>query len=426
VTGLAVFVAVGQLNKLFGLEKVEGTTVEKLVGVVKGLPDANAAATVIGVAALALLFILPRLSPRLPAGLLVLFGSIIVSGALDLAGQYDVGVAGTLPQGLPVPALPDVPLSTSLGFVLPALGIFFVAYSEALGVAREFADKHGYRVDPDQELRAHGVVNMASGLLGGMVAAGSMSGSAVNDGAGARSRVSLLVAWLAILVTVLFLTPLFAPLPEAVLAALIIHAVWHLIVARKLQRFRALSKTEWILGVITFLGVILVDVLQGMVIGVVLALVLLAYRSSRPHVAMLGRVPGSAGAYADIARHPTSEPIDGLLVLRVDAPLYYANAQSVADRVHDLLDAADPPVRAVVLDADTQDELDVTGADAVASMAADLAARGIPLFVGALHAPVRRFLRDHHFVELAADHDLPTLAAAVEAAESRAAARPVS
>ena len=360
VTGLAVFVAVGQLNKLFGVEKVEGNTVEKLLAVVRQLPDANVAATIVGLAALALLFVLPLTSRRLPAGLVVLFGSIVVSGALDLAGSYDVGVAGTLPQGLPVPSLPDVPLPTYLDFILPALGIFFVAYSEALGVAREFADKHGYRVDPDQELLAHGVVNVASGLLGGMVAAGSMSGSAVNDGAGARSRVALLVAWLAILVTVLFLTPLFAPLPEAVLAALIIHAVWHLIVARKLQRFRAISRTEWGLGVLTFLGVIFVDVLQGMVIGVVLALVLLAYRSSRPHVAVLGRVPGVAGAFADVGRHPTSVPIEGLLVLRVDGPLYFANAQSVVDRVRDLLDAAEPPVGAVVLDADTQDELDVT------------------------------------------------------------------
>jgi high affinity sulfate transporter 1 len=424
VTGLAVFIAAGQLNKLFGVEKGEGNAVEKLLAVVRELPDANVATTIVGLAALALLFVLPRLSRRLPAGLIVLFGSIVVSGALDLAGSYGVDVAGTLPQGLPVPSLPDVPLATYLDFVLPALGIFFVAYSEALGVAREFADKHGYRVDPDQELRAQGVANIASGLLGGMVAAGSMSGSAVNDGAGARSRVALLVAWLAILVTVLFLTPLFATLPEAVLAALIIHAVWHLIVARKLQRFRAISRTEWTLGVITFLGVILVDVLQGMVIGVVLALVLLAYRSSRPHVAVLGRLPGVARAFVDVGRHPTSEPIEGLLVLRIDSPLYFANAQSVADRVRDLIDAADSPVGAVVVDADTQDEIDVTAADAVAAIAGDLAARGIPLFFGALHDPVRRFLRDNHFVELPPEQDLPTLDAAVRAAEARLAAEP--
>ena len=117
-----------------------------------------------------------------------------------------------------------------------------------------------------------------------------------------------------------------------------------------------------------------------------------------------------------MTRHPTSALIEGLLVLRLDAPLYFANAQSVADRVRDLVDVADPPVRAVVIDADTQDTPDVTGADAVASIAADLAARGIPLFVGSMHETVRSFLRDHHFVELPAEQDLPTLAAAVEAA----------
>ena len=182
----------------------------------------------VGALALAALFLLPRLSRRLPAGLVVLFAAIALSSALDLANR-GVDVVGALPQGLPTPALPVVPLADYLAMVLPAIGVLLVAFSESLGVAHEFAEKHGYEVDADQELNAHAVVNIASGLFGGMLAAGGMSGSAVKEGAGARTQVANLVAWVATIVTLLFLTPLFTNLPEAVLAALIIHAVWHIL-----------------------------------------------------------------------------------------------------------------------------------------------------------------------------------------------------
>jgi len=151
--------------------------------------------------------------------------------------------------------------------VLPAIGVLLLAYSEALGVAREFAEKHGYEVSPNQELDAHAIANIASSLFGGMIAAGSMSASAVKEEAGARSQVTNLVSWIITVVTVLFLTPLFASLPEAVLAALIIYAVWHIIASRKLKQVRLVSQTEFWLGVITFWSVILIDVLQGMIIG---------------------------------------------------------------------------------------------------------------------------------------------------------------
>ena len=147
--------------------------------------------------------------------------------------------------------------------VVTAIGVLLVAYSEALGVAHEFAEKHGYEVDADQELNAHGVVNLVSGLLGGMIAGGSMSASAVKEGAGARTQVANLVAWVVTIVTLLFLTPLFAPLPEAVLAALIIHALWHLVTSRKLAKLRRAAPVEVWFGVLTLWGVLLIDVLRG-------------------------------------------------------------------------------------------------------------------------------------------------------------------
>jgi len=196
--------------------------------------------------------------------------------------------------------------------VLPAIGVLLVAYSEALGVAHEFAEKHGYEVDANQELNAHAVANVVSSLFGGMIAAGSMSSSAVKEGAGARSQVTNLVTWVVTIITVLFLTPLFTTLPEAVLAALIIHAVWHIIASRKLLKIRQASPVEFWFGALALAGVLFIDVLQGMIIGVVASLVFVIYKTSRPHISSLGRVPGVPGAYSDLSRHPENTPIRGI------------------------------------------------------------------------------------------------------------------
>lgn len=424
IVGLAVFVAVGQLNKLFGVSKVEGNTVEKLAHVVRGLPDANTATVLVSAAALALLFGLPRLSRALPAGLILLFGSIVVSDALDLEREHGVAVAGTLPEGLPTLAWPDLPWSTWLALVPSAIGIVLVAYSEALGVAREFADKHGYAVDPDQELTAHGAANLVSGLFGGMLAAGSMSASAVKEGAGARTQVTNLAAWAAVIVTVLFLTPLFETLPEAVLGALIIHALWHILVARKLQSIRAISRTEFWLGALAFAGVVLIDVLPGMIIGLVASLLLVLYRSSRPHLAVLGRVPGVPGKYVDVVRHPEAERAPGVLVVRIDAPIYFASALSVSAGIGAIIEAEDVPPHALVLDASSQDSLDITSAEELGKLVARLQHAGIEVVWAEVHQPVLEFARTSGLVRLDPDHVFPTVDAAVQALGSRRAAPP--
>ena len=422
VTGIAVFVAVGQLNKLFGVSKGSGNTVEKLAHIVTELPGANSATVVVGFSALALLFVLPMLSRRLPAGLVVLFGYIIVSRVADLESRFGVETVGTLPQGLPSFALPDASWSNVTAMLLPALGIFLLAFSEALGVAQEFAQKHGYEVDPDQELRAHGVTNVVSSLFGGMIAAGSMSGSAVKEGAGARSQVANLVAWVAVVLTVLFLTPLFASLPEAVLGALIVHAVWHLVAARKLRRIWGVSRAEWALALITFLGVILWDVLPGMVIGMVASVLLLLYTTSRPRVSSLGRIPDVSGGYSDLERHPENEPAKGVAILRVDAPLYYANARSARDGMKAVLAVMDPPARAVVIDAAGQSDLDITSATVLTELVDEWHRAGLAVYVADAHAPVIEMARRTALAEAVGEgHFLPTLGAAVRAAEAEAA-----
>jgi MFS superfamily sulfate permease-like transporter len=298
--------------------------------------------------------------------------------------------------------------------VLPAMGIFLLAYSEALGVAREFAEKHHYEVDPDQELVAHGFTNLVSGLFGGMIAAGGMSASAVKEGAGGRTQLANLTAWGVTLITLLFLTPLFTNLPEAVLAALIIHAVWHTIVARKLQKIRLVSKTEFWLAVLTLAGVLFVDVLEGMVIGLLASLLLVVYHSSRPHIARLGRIPGIPGAYFDMKRHPESIAVPGLLIVRPDAPIYYANALTVQKQIKGMVEETLPPPRAILLDAAGQDDLDITSAEVLKSMLAEMKEKGIDYYVAELHLTVREFgERTGLLALIREDHIFPTVDMAV-------------
>ncbi|MGB8022326.1 MAG: sulfate permease [Candidatus Nanopelagicales bacterium] len=403
VAGLALFVAVGQLNKLFGVPKPEGNTVRKLLGIIRELPEANWATVAVSVVALAMLFALPRWNRRIPAGLAVLFLGIAVSKALDLSGEHGVAVIGELPAGLPSVVFEPIPLDAYMSMVLPAIGVLLVAFSEALGTAREFATKHGYEVNPDQELTAHAATNVVSALFGGLLAAGGMSGSAVKEGAGAQSQVANLIAWVTTIITLLFLTPLFATLPDAILAALIIQALWSIIAARKLKRLRAASRTEFWFGLFAALGVILIDVLEGMIIGLVSSLVFVVYRTSRPHLAVLGRIPDMPGTYSELERHPENVPVPGVLIVRLDGPLYYANDLTVRDQLKALLTQADPPALALVLDMRVQPGLDLTTADMLIGLVRDLQGRGIDVRLADVHAAVVDQMRKQGIFEVLDD-----------------------
>ena len=419
VLGLAIFVVTGQLNKLFGVAKPEGNTVERFVGIIKELPQANWVTFAVGASALALLFLIPRLNKKIPAGLVVLFGYILLSFLLKLEDNYGVAVVGTLPQGLPSLTIPKVPFTAYLSMILPAIGVLLVAFSEAVGVAHEFAEKHGYEVNADQELNAHALANLGSALFGGMIAAGGMSASAVKEGAGARTQISNLVAWIVTIVTLLFLTPLFASLPEAVLAALIIHALWHILASRKLQKLRAASRVEFWFGVLALAGVLLIDVLPGMVIGLVASMLFVVYQSSRPHVSSLGRVPGVLGAYSDLTRHPENIPVPGVLIVRIDAQVYYANALTARDRVKAMIAEMESPPRAVIFDMGAQEMIDVTSRDIIKGLVKELHGNGVEVYAAEVHAPVLKIGSKIGLAEsIGQDHTFPTVDAAVHFIEA--------
>jgi high affinity sulfate transporter 1 len=392
VFGLAIFVTVKQLPKLFGIESGDGNTIRQLGHLLAHLDETSGATLAVGIGALVLLFAGERWFPRVPGGLLALVLGIGVSAAFSLS-QHGVAVVGAIPSGLPSFSVPHPP-SSHLGTLLAgAAGMLLVVYSESLGAAQNFALKHGYEIDANQELIALGVANLGSGVIGGLPAGGSLSQSAVNDGAGARSEVSPLVATVLAIVTVLFLTPVFKNLPEAVLAALIIHAVSHLWKIAEFGVYRREQRLEFWIGLATLAGVLTIDVLPGLVIGIVSMILLVAYQASRPHVSVLGRVPGVRNAWGDAERHPDYERVPGVLVLRLEAPLFYANASLVADAVKWLIGESEPLPRAVVLDFGPNGHLDITSSEKLVELVQSLHSAGIDFALAEMRKPAMEAAR---------------------------------
>ena len=392
VFGLAIFVTVSQLPKLFGVEKGSGDTIKQFIHLIAHLGDTSGATLAVGAGALVLLFAAERLAAKIPGGLVALALGILVSSVFSLS-SHGVEIVGHVPSGLPTPGVPSVRGSDVLALITAAAGLLLVIFSESLGAAETFATKYGYEIDPNQELLALGVANASSGLLGGLAGGGSLSQSAVNEGAGARSEISPLVAAALILITVLVLTPLFKSLPEAVLAALIIHAVSHLWKVAAMRRYYSLARLEFWLALATFLGVITIDVLPGLIVGVAAMLLLVIYRASRPEIGSLGRVPGEPGAYGEIGRHPDYDRIPGLLVLRLEAPLFYANATPVRDRIKTLIGESDPPPKALIVDIGGNERLDITSAEMLTELVQTIRSAGVDVALADVRQPVIKMAR---------------------------------
>jgi len=420
VFGLAIFVMVSQLPKLFGLKKGPGDTIRQFVYLIAHLGDASWVTFAVGAVALVLLFALERYVPRLPGGLVVLVAAIAISAGLGLS-SHGVDVVGKIPTGLPSVSWPHLTVS-DLWVLLPSAGgMMLVIFSEALGAGQTFADKHGYRLDNSQEMIALGLANLGSGLLGGLACGGSLSQTAVNDGAGARSELSPVVAAALSLITVIALTPLFTDLPEAVLAALIIHAVSHLMKVGEMRRFYRLMPREFWLGMLTLAGVIVLDVLPGLIIGVVVALVLLVYRASRPLISMLGADPATPGAFEDTRRHPDAVPVPGVLIARPDAPLFYANAQLVRDAIEHAVTTSPEGVHAVVVILDANDEMDITSTEQLDKLADNLHDRNVAFGLAHVHGPALQMAeRSGLLAKIGPDHVFETTPAAVAWARSTA------
>ena len=392
IIGLALTIVIGQVPKLFGIEKEEGDFFEQLWGVITNLGDTQARTLAVGIASLAIVLGLRRFAPSIPGSLVAVIFGVVVVELFDLADK-GVAIVGEIASGLPELGTPDgVGFNDYLRAAGAAAGIMLVGFAEGLGAAKTYAAREHYEIDANRELLGLGAANLGSGLSSGMSVNGSLSKTAVNGSAGAKSQVSGLVVAVLTVITLLFLTGLFENLPEATLAAVVIAAVIELVDIRALRGFYALytrrlgriygpaARPDFIAAVAAMLGVLIFDTLPGLVIGIVVSLLLLLYRSSKPYVAELGRVDTDGVAqFADRDRHPENRAVPGIAVLRVEAGLFFANADSVRGAIK--ARAEQPDVRGVVIDAEAIPFVDITAVRMLDELAEDLDRAGQQLVI---------------------------------------------
>jgi sulfate permease, SulP family len=385
IIGLGIFIAVGQLHKVVGLPSVSGDTIEKAWNVVRHVGDWSLTTTAVGAGALVLLFGLERISKKIPGAIIVVVIGLIVSQAADLT-THGVEVVGNVPSGFSFVPWSSVTLDDVISMVPGALGIIVVGFAQSIAITKALAADSGEKVNANQEMVGYGMASIGAGLLQGYTPTGSLSKTAAARQAGAKSPVAYLTAGGLVVVTVLFLTGLFEQLPEAVLGAIVIHAVSGMIDFGKLTALRAAKTPDFWAALGALAGVIVLGILPGLAIGIGLSLVLFVHRLDHPHTAVLGRLPD--GRFADTTLDPNARTTDGVLVYRLDAPLIFANSDVVVD---DLQTRA-RSVHRIVLDMETVYEIDTQGAEALERLARDLSDKGVTLVLARPHAPVRELL----------------------------------
>jgi MFS superfamily sulfate permease-like transporter len=417
IVGLGVYIAVGQLPKLVGVEKPEGNTLQELVGLVQELSDWRWVTLLIGVGSFLTLMLLEHVAPKVPAPIVVVVVSVALVGGLDLEDQ-GVEVVGDIPQGFAFLSWTGVSLSDVWALLPGALGIVVVGFAQSLAIAKAYAATENTKVDSDRELMAYGAASIGAGILQGFPPSGSLSKSAATQKAGARTAMAFVVSVALVVLTILFLTGLFVNLPEAALAAIVIHAVMGMIKPLKIWGLRQVRVPDFWLALFAFLGVLLIGVMAGIVIGVVLSLLLLLLRLGSPHTAVLGRDPDRG--FVDMSVNPGAVPVPGVLILRVDGPLVFASIDGALDDLRAALDAAAQPPGVVVLDLSATYEIDVTAADALASLVDDLRLEGTELRFAGARAPVREYAARLGLANLAGIAEpYPTVAVAVDDIRSR-------
>lgn len=389
--GAALTIALTQLPKLFGVAGGGDNFFERLWILGTQLGQTNLAVLGFGLLAIAVLVAGERWFPGRPVALAVVAASILALSFTPLA-VLGFKTVGTLPAGLPNFAVPSLRASDVDGILPLAFACFLLAYIEGVSAARTLGQRHGYEIDARQELLALGAANAAAALGQGYPVAGGLSQSTVNDQAGAKTPLALVFASLAIALTLLFLTGLLTNLPSVVLAAIVLVAVKGLINIPELRRVWALSRLEFWVALAAFAGVLVLGILKGVLLAAIVSMLLLIRRAALPHVARLGRVPGTR-IYSDCARHLDNETDPGILVVRVEAGLLYFNATHVRERIHTLVAAEGDGLRLLVWDLSTSPYVDIAGARLVAELQRELTGRGVAMRVAGALASVRELLR---------------------------------
>ncbi len=415
MNGLGITIIVGQLPKLFGFSTDADGFIDKLVAFFQGLDQTSVTTLIVGVACLALLLALPRVTRRVPAVLVAVVGATIVSAVLGLA-EEGVKTVGSLPQGVPSPAFPWTSFADVGPLLIAAVGITLISLTDTIAVSTSFATRRGDKVEPDQEMIGLGAANVAAGLFQGFAVSSSSSRTAVAEQAGSKSQVTSLVGVVIVAVLLVFFNSLLAALPQATLAAVVIVAAISLIDLGILRRYYRVRKTALALSLATTLGVVLFGVLWGIAIAVMLAILLFFRRNWWPQGAVLGRTEGIPGWHS-IDTYPEAQQLPGIVVYRWEAPLFFANSKSFHRKVRRLVDDLHPSW--VVLQCEAITDIDVTAAEMLEELDKELNAMGVHLAFAELRDRLKDLaLRYGLFETLDRDHFYPTLKAAIREIEA--------
>lgn len=388
--GAAITIALTQLPKLFGVPAGGDHFFERVWILAGQLGQTNLVVLAIGLAALALLLAGDRWLPGRPVALVVVVLATVLVSVAHL-GDHGVATVGILPAGLPDFAWPSLRLRDVDGVIPLAAACFLLSYVESVSAARTLASRHGYSIQPRQELLGLGAANLVAAFSQGFPVAGGLSQSSVNDKAGARSPLALVFASATIGACLIFLTDLLYNLPSVVLASIVLFAVRTLIDVAALRRLWRVSRTEFSVAMVALVGVLLFGILKGVLLAVVASLLMLLSAAAKPHVAVLGRIPGTR-RYSDADRHTKNEAIPGALIVRVESSLLYFNIEHVHDVLWQRIKTAEG-LRLVAFDLSNAPYVDVAGAGMLSELHKALAARGVQLRVVEAHARVRELLR---------------------------------
>ncbi len=406
ISGSAILIAMGQLKYLLGISLPGGSIIATLNGLFDQISSVNGDTALIGITALIFLFFArSRLAPLLkslgipaklaelltklaPMAVVIVSTAIVATTGLDQSAQ--VAVVGSVPSGLPDIALPPIDWQQTRALWLPALLISLVGFVESVSVAQSLALKRGQRIAPDRELLGIGAANIASALSGGYPVTGGFARSVVNFSAGANTPAAGVISAVLMAIVISAFTGWFYYLPVSVLAATIIVAVLGLIDWRTLQKAWAYDKADALSLLLTMAGVIFLGVEEGILLGVALSLAVLVWRSSHPHIAVVGRVPDTEH-FRNVDRHQV-ETLPGLIALRIDESLYFANAPMIEEKLEALVQSQ-PDTKAILLILSAVNQLDSTALDMLTELEKNLAARSIALQFAEIKGPVLDRLR---------------------------------
>ena len=414
ITGVAIIMIVGQLGKLFGIQIKSENFFLQIVELFTHMGQMRVLTLVIGLVLLIFLFVLRRFAPRVPGALIVVIVMTVISAILHL-NTYGVAVVGPITPGLPTLGLPDLRLSDVWNLLPSSLILTLIVFTDAVLTARSFAEKHGEKVDASRELIGLGVANIASGLLQGFPAGASQSRTAVDETAEGKTQLVGIVAAALVMAFLLWFTRSLESLPQMVLAVIIIAAAINLIEVKPLQQVYRVRRVEFFLALVTLIGVLSIGVMEGILVAVLLALIVVIGRISRPHDAVLGSVKGVDG-YQDIEAYANSETEPGLIVYRFDAPLFFANADYFLTQVQELIDAADPPIEWLLIDAEAIVDIDVTAVEALSKLQSELERKGVVMAIARASQPLQEILKRAGLTErIGSAHFFPTVRTGVRA-----------